>query len=86
MASDVEDLTTFYANLPSIFETNSSTSIEPSSNTITTDVDHEKTYQPMFGSFLFADSEPFTRAAFVASTSPSIEVETTEEQQIDEDC
>jgi hypothetical protein len=38
----------------------------------------------MFGSFLFADSEPFTRAAFVAPTSPSIEVKPKEEQRIDE--
>jgi hypothetical protein len=84
MASDVENLTTFYANLPSIFETDPSTSIEHSSDATVRIIDSEKTYQPMFGSFLFADSEPFTRAAFVAPTSPSIEVKPKEEQRIDE--
>jgi hypothetical protein len=79
MASDVENLTRFYANLPSIFENNSSTSIEPSSNATITMIDNEKAYQPMFGSFLFADSEPFTRAAFVTTTSPSIEMKPTNE-------
>ena len=85
MAFDVEDPTTFYANLPSIFESDPSTSIERTSNGTDSTTDSEKTYQPMFGSFLFADSEPFTKAAFVASTYPSIETKTTEEQQPDED-
>jgi hypothetical protein len=38
----------------------------------------------MFSSFLFADSEPFTRAAFVVSTPPSIEVIPTQAQRLDE--
>jgi hypothetical protein len=84
MAADVENLTAFYANLPSIFETDPSTSIKPTSNTTTTTIDNEKTYQPMFGSFLFADSEPFTRAAFVATTSSSIEMKSTDEEQTHE--
>ncbi len=84
MTSDMENLTRFYANLPSIFGTNSSNLIEPSSNANITLIDSDKTYQPMFGSFLFADSEPFTRAAFVASTSSSIEMKSTEEEQTDE--
>jgi hypothetical protein len=84
MTSDVENLTTFYANLPSIFEIDPSTSIEPSSNTNITIIDNNKTYQPIFGSFLFADSEPFMRAAFVASTSSSIEVKPTEEEEQEE--
>jgi prune family protein 2 len=82
MTSDVENLTRFYANLPSIFGTDSTSNlIESSSNTF---IDNDKTYQPMFGSFLFADSEPLTRAAFVASTSSSIEMKSTEEEQTDE--
>lgn len=82
MASNVENLSTFYANLPSIFETYPSTSIQLSSDTTLSD--NEKTYQPMFGSFLFTDSELFTKAAFVDSTSSSIEVKSTEEDQLDE--
>ena len=76
MASDVEQLSTIYANLPSIFEM-SSTDLTESSST-------EKTYQPMFGSFLFAESEPFTHAAFVPSTFSSINREPTDEKEIDE--
>jgi hypothetical protein len=79
MASDVEDLTTFYADLPSIFENNSS-----SYNATVTDVNIEKSYQPMFGSFLFADSDPLSRAAFVASSSPSIEIDTRQEQLMED--
>ncbi|CAF0963550.1 unnamed protein product [Adineta steineri] len=88
MASDDDDLTTFYANLPSIFESDSTTSIEHSPNNLTTIIDNEKTYQPMFGSFLFADSEPFTRAAFVTSSEikPTQEqVEEEQQQQQDDD-
>lgn len=73
MASDVENPTIVYANLPSIFD------MESTSN--------EKIYQPMFGSFLFAESEPFTHAAFVASTSAaSIEMKPKEDanEQLDE--
>jgi hypothetical protein len=76
----VEDLTTLYADLPSIFENNSS-----SYNTIVIDVNKEKSYQPIFGSFLFAESDPLNRAAFIAASSPSIEIETTQEQLMD-DC
>jgi hypothetical protein len=83
MTSDVDNLTTFYAKLPSIFETDPLPSIELSSNDATSTLnDTEKTYQPMFGSFLFADSEPFTRAAFVASISPPIEMKTIDENSI----
>jgi hypothetical protein len=74
MTSHVEDLTTFYADLPSIFENNSS------HNAIVTDVNTEQSYQPIFGSFLFADSDPLSRAAFVASSSPSVVIETTQER------
>jgi hypothetical protein len=84
MAFDVEDLTTFYSNLPSIFESEPSNSIEQSSNATDRINDNEKTYRPMFSSFLFADSEPFTTAAFVVSTSPSIEVIPTQAQRLDE--
>ena len=49
MASDVEDLKTFYADLPSIFDNNPT----PSSSTL---ID-EESYQPIFGSFLFAPTE-----------------------------
>jgi len=82
MASDVEDLTTFYDNLPSIFENNpSSSSIEQSYNTVVKDVNTEKSYQPMFGSFLFTDSDPLSRAAFIVSSSPSTEMEVTQGNQ-----
>ena len=84
MTSDVDNLTTFYANLPSIFEIDFLSSNEPSSDITATIIDHEKTYRPMFGSFLFTESEPFTRAAFAVSTSPSSEVQIMEEQRIDE--
>ena len=86
MAADVENLTRFYANLPSIFETDSTNLTESFSIDNSTSIDNEKTYQPIFGSFLFADSEPFMRAAFVASTSSSIEMKPTdeEEEQTDE--
>ncbi len=84
MAFDVEDLTTFYSNLPSIFESEPSNSIERSSNATDRINDNENTYRPMFSSFLFADSEPFTRAAFVVSTPPSIEVIPTQAQRLDE--
>ena len=79
MASDVENPTTVYANLPSIFEMDSTNFMGSTSN--------EKIYQPMFGSFLFAESEPFTHAAFVVSTSAaSIEMKPKEgaNEQLDE--
>ena len=78
MASDVKDLSTYYTDLPSIFENNNSSSYTE----IVTDVNREKSYQPIFGSFLFTDSDPLSRAAFVVS--PSIEVETIREQQMDD--
>lgn len=80
MASDVEDPTIFYADLPSIFENNSSTTIESSYNANT-----EKSYQPIFGSFLFPDSDPLTNVTFADSSSPFIEREATQEQLMD-DC
>jgi len=90
MASDVDDLTNYYASLPSIFE-NESTSktseilVDLSTNS---SIDSEKSssYQPMFGTFLFADSEPLTRAAFVASVpSSSMDIQSTlpDQQQIE---
>ncbi|CAF1147757.1 unnamed protein product [Rotaria sp. Silwood1] len=85
MTSDVEDLLRFYANLPSIFEIDPPTTIKSSSDTINTIINNEKTYQPIFGSFLFVNSEPFTRAAFIDSISPSIDIkQTTQESKIDE--
>jgi hypothetical protein len=80
MASDVDDLTTFYADLSSIFENDSSSSIEPSYNTIVTDVNTEGSYHPTFGSFFSANSDPLSGAAFVASSSPLSEVVTTQER------
>ncbi|CAF0999358.1 unnamed protein product [Rotaria sordida] len=62
---------------------NASYSIEPSYNAIVTDVNTEKSYQPIFGSFSFADSDPLSRAAFVTSSSLSSEVETIQERQMD---
>ena len=86
MASDVDDLSTFYASLPSIFEKDSlTTRREPIFSIPSLAVESEKTYQPMFGSFLFADSEPLTRAAFVASASSSIEMKPGEEQLIEDE-
>jgi hypothetical protein len=85
MASDVEDLTMFYAALPSIFENNSSSPTKSSYNPIVTDVNTEKSYPSIFGSFLFADSDPLNKAVFVASSSPTIERETTQERLMD-DC
>lgn len=71
MTSDVKDLVQFYANLPSIFENTSS------SDAITNIIHNEKTYQPIFGSFMFTNSEPFTKAAFVInSTSSTNNIET----------
>ncbi|CAF2921615.1 unnamed protein product [Rotaria sp. Silwood2] len=84
MTSDVEDLTRFYANLPSIFEIDPSTSIKSSSDTINTIINNEKAYQQIFGSFLFANSEPFTTAAFINSISPSIDLKTTQEPNMTE--
>ncbi|CAF0786547.1 unnamed protein product [Adineta steineri] len=84
MASDVEDLSTFYDNLPSIFENNPSSSVKQSYNTVVADVNEEKFYQPMFGSFSFADSDPLNRAAFVVSPSPSIEVDALQERVMDD--
>ncbi|CAF3218399.1 unnamed protein product [Rotaria socialis] len=79
------DLTTFYAEFPSIFGNNTSCPIEPSYNTVAADVNKKQSYQPMFGSFLFADSDPLSRAAFAASSSSSpIEVPTTQEQVMDD--
>ncbi|CAF1055519.1 unnamed protein product [Adineta ricciae] len=80
MPTDDEDLSTFYANLPSIFESHSSISNLQSNDVTTTLIDNEKPYQPMFGSFLFTDSEPFTRAAFI---EPSISSPTEGRQQLD---
>ena len=71
MASDVQNLTTFYANLPSIFEDDDS--IKSLTDQTMTVIDKKNTYQPMFGSFLFAESEPFANAAFVDSTTSSID-------------
>lgn len=71
MTSDVEDLKTFYTDLPSIFENNST----PSSSTL---ID-EQSYQPIFGSFLLADSDPISQTAFVVSSpvdQPSLTDET----------
>lgn len=82
MAFDIEDLTTFYASLPSIFENNASIIPNPASDTLPTALNNGKTYQPIFGSFLFTDSEPFTKAAFVASSSPSMERTIVRDQQI----
>ena len=80
MASDVDDPTTVYAHLPSIFDSDPTRAMEPiSTSQAPTASDHEGTYQSMFGSFLFADSEPLTRAVFVAP----VETETTPEQLID---
>lgn len=76
MASDVENPTTIYANLPSIFELDSTDIIPSNSN--------DKTYQPMFGSFLFAESEPFTHAAFVASSARDMKPKEEENEQLDE--
>jgi hypothetical protein len=39
----------------------------------------------MFGSFLFADSDPLNKAAFLVSSSPSIQLSTTQERQTN-DC
>ncbi|UJR15840.1 hypothetical protein I4U23_002766, partial [Adineta vaga] len=80
MTSDVEDLTTLYDNLPSIFEKNTSSVDEVSCDIVLTDNHTNKFYQPMFGSFLLTDSNPVSREAFVASSSPSTEVVATEEQ------
>ncbi|CAF3662573.1 unnamed protein product [Rotaria sordida] len=87
MTSDVEDLTRFYANLPSIFEIDPSTTIQSSSDTINTIVNNEKIYQPIFGSFLFANSEPFTRAAFInsiSSSSSSIDIKTIQKPKMND--
>ena len=87
MASDVDDLTNYYASLPSIFESNPSSSTTETLLNLSTNnsIDSEKSsssssYQPMFGSFLFADSEPLTRAAFVPSVNSSMDIERTEDQ------
>ena len=85
MASDVDDLSTFYASLPSIFANDPLTTSEPIFAIPALAVDSEKPYQSMFGSFLFADSEPLTRAAFVASASSSSEMKPKEEQLIEDD-
>ena len=83
MASDVENLTMSYADLPSIFENNSSSAIELSYNTTESDVNIEKSSRPMFGSFLFADSDPVNTAVFVGSSSSSTRIETTQERLMD---
>ncbi|CAF4232786.1 unnamed protein product [Rotaria sp. Silwood2] len=62
---------------------NAPRSVESSCNAAVTDVHTDKSYQPIFGSFLFSDSDPLSRAAFVASSSPSSEVETTQERLMD---
>ena len=86
MASDVDDLATFYASLPSIFENNSVTNNEPIHDKPSTPVDNiEPTYKPMFGSFLFSNSDPLTRAAFVASSSSSNSLKVIEEQRLHQD-
>jgi len=79
MASDVENLSTFYTDLPSIFENNSSSPVESTPQIVVHDVNKDKSYQPMFNSFLFADSDPLNRAVFVAQSS-SIEPETRQQQ------
>ncbi|CAF3470765.1 unnamed protein product [Rotaria socialis] len=84
MASDVKDLTRFYANLPSIFETDPSTISKSSSDAITKILISEKTYPPIFGSFVFTSSEPFTQAAFINSTFPSNDVKTNQEEQMND--
>ena len=79
MASDVEDLTNFYAHLPSIFDNRSPASTsEPSyDEPKVSHSDQDKAYQSIFGSFLFADSDPLSKAVFVES---SIQGEALEEQ------
>ncbi|CAM4786372.1 unnamed protein product [Rotaria magnacalcarata] len=81
MASDVKDLTRFYANLPSIFEADPSTISKSPSDAITKILISEKTYPPIFGSFLFTNSEPFAKAAFINSTFSSNDVKANQEEQ-----
>ncbi|CAF1131856.1 unnamed protein product [Adineta ricciae] len=84
MASDVEDSTISYDNLPSIFDADTSSSLtEHPYDTVITDELKDKSYQPMFGSFLFTESDPLNRAAFVVSTTSSIEVVRAPQEQTD---
>ncbi|CAF1067262.1 unnamed protein product [Adineta ricciae] len=84
MASDVEDSTISYDNLPSIFDADASSSLaEHAYDTVITDELKDKSYQPMFGSLLFTESDPLNRAAFVVSTTSSIEVVRTPQEQTD---
>ena len=60
MASDVDDL-----GNSSTFHTDSF------SHPLTSTLTDEKSYQPIFGSFLFADSDPLSHAAFIDVSSTS---------------
>lgn len=69
MASDVDDLTKFYTSLPSIFQNDLLSTDQHIEDKPLAVSDSEQTYPPVFGSFLFSDSEPLTHAAFVSSSS-----------------
>ena len=86
MTSDVQDPITFYADLPSIFDNNSSCSTKPLHKANAIHTNTKESYQPIFGSFRFVESDPLNKAAFVASSLPSIEVERTEQEQLMDYC